>query len=280
MGHGCLAHQVCHLLPAASTLIMAAKLAQQHSWAVARRQRQQPEVLMILHAAIGCQHILLSVTASNGPAYCPTGLQVVRQATLEDDLWVVTARALQGCCLELLQLICSFVACVHLQTANSGYTVDAAKTTRKEFEDNMCAMSFMARGVMMQHGMSPLFSWDNNIIQATASLQAMAILAEEQLPLGAYMPDAHKVIEHFFARLKAAVQLRCYQLGSTVKMSPQLAQQIVQECFYQMPQQSIAADVKGLPLTYAVIAQNGPFVWEDGTQHTGVAGAWAPKKYR
>lgn len=171
-------------------------------------------------------------------------------------------------------------AVVALQTANSNYTVDAAKTTRKEFEDNMRVMAILARFKMQQYGLSPLFSWDNNIIQATASLQGMGISPGEQLPLGAYMPDAHKVIEHFFARLKAAVQLRCYQLGSTVQMSPQLAQQIVKECFVQMPQQAIAADVKSLPLTYAVIAHNGPFIWVDGTQHTGVDGAWPPKKHR
>jgi hypothetical protein len=167
-----------------------------------------------------------------------------------------------------------------MQTKNSDYKKDAAKTTCKEFEDNMRVLAAWARLAMLPFGVSPLFSWDNNIIQATASLQSMGILPCEQLPLGNYMPDAHKVIEHAFARLKAAVRLRCYQLGSTVQMSPQLAQQIVTECFFQMPQQAIAADVRSLPLTYAVISQNGPFTWVDGTQHIGVAGAWPPKKYR
>ena len=163
---------------------------------------------------------------------------------------------------------------------SSGYTVDASKTTRLEFEHNVGFIAFIARQLMRQFGLTPLFSWDNNRIQATADLQLMGIHPWEQLPLGAYMPDAHKVIEHTFARLKAAVELRMYQLGSSVQMTPQLAQQIVAECFHQLPQQSIAADVMSLPLTYAVIANNGPFIWEDGTQHIGVAGAWPPKKYR
>ena len=174
------------------------------------------------------------------------------------------------------------IACLlpAMQTVNSGYTVNASKTTRQEFEDNMRLMANIARIRMAQLGLSPIFSWDNNVIQATASLQQIGILPNEQLPLGAYMPDAHQVIEHTFARLKAAVQLRLYQLGSTVQVTPQLAQQIVSECFWQLPQQHIAADVRSLPLTYAVIANNGPFQWLDGSVHVGVAGQWPPKKYR
>jgi uncharacterized membrane protein len=218
------------------------------------------------------QDILLGVTASHWSAthvvgYAPPPVQLVELLC-----------AAQGIQLEGLQLKCSLVAC--MQTKCQGKLRAAQKTTRKEFEDIMLIAQQAARARLAALGLSPFFSWDNNRIQATANLANMGILPHEKVPLAPYMPDAHKVIEHTFARIKAEVKDAVYLLGPDTVMTPALAQSIVYARFWQQQQATIRADVDSLPLTYAAIARQGQFTWLDGSKHTGVAGNWPAKKYR
>lgn len=138
----------------------------------------------------------------------------------------------------------------------------------------------IATAALARHGLQPLFSWDNNKIQANADLTAMGLQPHQKLPLAPYMPDAHKVIEHLFARLKTMVLQQLYLFPNGTIITPDFAQELVWRCFWAQPTAAIAADVASLPLTYAVIAADRPFQWVDGSSHTGVAGAWPPKKYR
>ena len=123
-------------------------------------------------------------------------------------------------------------------------------------------------------------SWDNNNIHKIADFGRMSVLPHEKLPLAEYMPDGHKVIEHFFARLKSKIMEEVYRMGS--ELTAASAQQLVLNACFQSSQQAIYKDVQSLPLTYKVIAttKGHQFLDATGKVHTGSGGDWPAKTYR
>jgi hypothetical protein len=164
----------------------------------------------------------------------------------------------------------------------SGGQTDAKRTTRQEFIDIMQKLIPLARAAMAAYGLQARFSYDNNKIQQTAGMRSMGMLPEERVPLGEYMPDCHKVIEHTFGQLKPEVNRELYKRGHN-NLTAQAAQQLVKDCFFGMTQEDkkrkqerIAADVKSLPLTYFVVSriENVLELGPDGSYHRGTGGDW------
>jgi hypothetical protein len=170
---------------------------------------------------------------------------------------------------------------LYLQTKASGYQNPAKGTTTREFQDIMKIFVPDATARMQKYGLKPLFSWDNNRIQASASLRAMGLREEQKVPLPAYSPDMHKVIEHVFAHVKRAVQDALKQ-SRTRPLDADDARQLVEVCFRGATTESIMRDVLSLRETYFVIAHAKGItaVGLDGEQHTGVGGDWPPNRYR
>lgn len=150
-----------------------------------------------------------------------------------------------------------------------------------EFEHIMKLLVQQAKAAMLPTGLTPLFSWDNNKIQKTASLTAMGLTAEQVLSLPNYSPDMHKAIEHAFAQLKHSVQQQLLQPQATALTARQ-AQQLVEQCFFAISKVGIFKDVCSLPNTYFVIAGDegvtaqGP----DGLHHVCSGGNWPARQYR
>lgn len=178
----------------------------------------------------------------------------------------------------------SMLPFLHMQTVGSGFTEDAKSTTREEFTDNMKILVAMARQQLGALGLQPLFSYDNNKIQATASLYQMGLSRGEKVPLARYMPDGHRVIENVFAWLKPAVHKSLYGGGRLAigAVTPAEAREVVHNCFKAYPTAAVQKNVHDLPVTYHVISQprdsytQGP----DGLFHIGTGGDWTPKEYR
>ena len=168
-----------------------------------------------------------------------------------------------------------------LQTVKSKFTKDAKTTTREEFEDNVRMFWTVAKGVIARFGpLQAYVSWDNNKIQKTANLDRMGVLPHEKLPLAEYMPDGHKIIEHFFARLKGKVMEEVYKRATD--LTPGSAQQLVLDAFFHSSTKAIYKDVLSLPLTYRVIAtpKGSQFLDAKGRVHTGSGGDWPAKACR
>lgn len=133
-------------------------------------------------------------------------------------------------------------------------------------------------------GLTPLFSYDNNRLQAGASYAKMGMDPKEHIPLASYMPDGHKVIEHFFNRFKAALWNSLYEEGPV--LSGEELQERVLKIWGQMhtPEHiaHIQKDVDSLPLTYEIIATPAgtQFTGPDGQIHEGVGGDWARRAHR
>jgi hypothetical protein len=127
----------------------------------------------------------------------------------------------------------------------------------------------------------PVYSWDNNKIFKTASLQRMGLEERHKLPLSEYSPDMHKAIEHPFHILKHKVQEQLLQ-PRLHPITTHEAQQLVIDCFMSISKDSIAKDVASLPVTYHVIAGDKGVVslGPDGEYHTCSGGDWPARRYR
>jgi hypothetical protein len=130
-------------------------------------------------------------------------------------------------------------------------------------------------------GQKPLFSWDNNSIFKSASLQNMGLQPWDKVALSEYSPDLHKPIEHAFAQLKHTVQEQLLQPRSQ-PLSAAEAQQLVYDSFKAISTDSIKKDVDSLPVTYHVVAGEKGVVSQgpDGCYHVCSGGDWPARQYR
>lgn len=151
----------------------------------------------------------------------------------------------------------------------------AKGTTQEEFEDCMWYIQAKARKELGKHGLTPLFSYDNNRIQAGASFERMGISLEEKVPLAPYMPDAHRVIEHTFHNLKRMLWDSIYHQG--IEATGLALQLRMMEVFKSIPAEWIARDCAKLPLGYEMIAtdKNVLFMSPTGHEYAGTGGDWA-----
>lgn len=132
----------------------------------------------------------------------------------------------------------------------------------------------------MSHSLEPLFSYDNSGQQKHANHANMYMAPYEHVPLAAYMPDGHKVIEHTFNRLKSALWNSIYEEGAI--LTGEELQDRVERLFKAMPIAHFTKDAESLPVTYQHIATDKGvlFTGADGLQHEGTGGDWAPDAYR
>ncbi len=164
-----------------------------------------------------------------------------------------------------------------MQTIASGFTEFARKTTREEFIDYMQKLVPLAKAAMAARGLPARFSYDNNRIQATATKRQLGLQRGEKVPLGNYMPDCHKVVEHVFAQLKPMVTKELYATTGLLNLTSSEAQNIVERCFFRdIKQEGIYKDGMTLPVTYFVVMtdEDRMEVGPDGLYHRGSGGNW------
>lgn len=157
----------------------------------------------------------------------------------------------------------------------------ARRTTTAEFEMLMQVMQMYARVKLFQsHGLNALFSWDNAGHQSVADLASMRLCSWEHVPLAAYMPDGHKVIEHTFNRLKGALWNSIAEEGPITTGAE--AQDRIERLFFEMPPEHFLRDAGDLPLTYQYIATDAGvhFTGPENLDHVGVGGDWAPTTHQ
>lgn len=183
--------------------------------------------------------------------------------------------------LDNLSCVCHVLSLLDMQTKASRYTKEAQSTTTEEFQDIMKVLVNYTQEAMKDSGFEPMYSWDNNKIQAVANLQVMGITQEDKLPLSKYSPDLHKVIEHAFAQLKNRVRHALLQPCATA-MTPAQAQRLVGSCFQSIPTEAIFADVCSLPTTYLVVSggQGEVKLGADQQYHVCSGGDWPERQYR
>jgi hypothetical protein len=130
-------------------------------------------------------------------------------------------------------------------------------------------------------GQMPQFSWDNNSIFKSASLERMGLQPQDKVALSEYSPDLHKPIEHAFAQLKHTVQEQLLQPRSQ-PLSAEEAQQLVYDSFKAISTVSIQKDVSSLPVTCHVVAGDKGVVSQgpDGGYHVCSGGDWPARQYR
>lgn len=195
---------------------------------------------------------------------------------LNGSVWDIAAPA------DTSSVLPRLVVASHLQTIKGNKI--AKGTTKEEFTDIMKKLVQVAREELakVDPNLTPIFSYDNNKIQADAKLQDMGITPEEKLELPTYSPDMHKVIEHVFGILKGQLQAEMLRTNPS-KLSARKAQRMVRAYFMGgISKESIQADVKSLPVTWHIIStpegveELGP----DGHMHKGTGGEWADTRHR
>lgn len=152
--------------------------------------------------------------------------------------------------------------------------------TKEEGLDHLsCILNQLeAKGIPKQE---MYLSWDNAHANPTAAdLLHIGVDPTKRLPLSAYSPDIHKVIEHFFHRLKVA--FREARLHYPQITTAREAAQLLRMLASNMPQEHIEKDAETLKLTYQIIATDKgvKFTGADGKEHVGTGGDWAPRRYR
>lgn len=179
---------------------------------------------------------------------------------------------------SMLLTLAVAMACFFLQTKDGKR--EARGTTQEEFEDIMAILVRQARERLAGYGLTPLFSYDNNKIQAGARFDRMGFSPNDKVPLAPYMPDAHKVIEHAFHQLKTLLWNSIYEHG--IVASGRALQDRVQQLFFQISKESIQKDVHDLPLTYKIISteKHHIFIEPNGHEYAGTGGDWAPRSHR
>lgn len=198
------------------------------------------------------------------------------KAQLNGSVWDMAAPADPSSILPRL-LVAS-----HLQTIRGNKI--AKGTTKEEFTDIMKKLVQVAREELakVDPNLTPIFSYDNNKIQADAKLEAMGITPEEKLELPTYSPDMHKVIEHVFGVLKGQLQAEMLK-NNPSKLSTSTAQYMVKAYFMDgIHKESIQADVDSLPVTWHIIStpEGVEAVGPDGKVYRGTGGEWADTRHR
>lgn len=160
----------------------------------------------------------------------------------------------------------------------------AKSTTKEEFTDVMKVLVEYSHKLLKQvdENLQPLFSYDNNRIQAYANMESMGISPEERLVLPPWSPDMHKVIEHTFAQLKAHLQADMLTYNPA-RLTAHMAHQKVLFGFMNgISKEGIRKDVESMPATWHIISspagvlRQGP----DGRYYMGTGGEWADTGHR
>lgn len=157
----------------------------------------------------------------------------------------------------------------------------ARGTTTDEFEMMMRALLMLCRTKLFQsYGLDALFSFDNSGPQKWAEFPKMCMYPAEKVPLAAYMPDGHKVIEHTFHRLKQDLWNSLLGPEGPIHTGVEL-QDRVERLFFAQPQAHFKRDGEDLPLTYHYIATDKGvhFTGPDNLEHVGTGGDWAPSAH-
>lgn len=178
-------------------------------------------------------------------------------------------------------MLCDALVLLNLQTRRDK-NKKAKAMTKEEFTDIMGLLVRQAREDLQRKcGLEPIFSYDNNSVQANAKLAAMNLAEENKLELPPWSPDMHKVIEHVFAVLKGKVQARLLKLNPKC-LTPAQARDLVEECFFEITTQGIRADIESMPITWHIISTEEGLLSQgpDGRIYKGAGGGWAPTGHR
>jgi transposase len=128
----------------------------------------------------------------------------------------------------------------------------------------------------------PLYIYDNVSSQAGAPMSEAGLKHHQHVKTPPHSPDFNKPIEHSWNQVKRKLLSMIYE-GYDVVMTPQLAQQWVQEAFFSITQDSVERDVKSLMDTWAIIkAPLGTWVTTSkGHEIQGAEGDYPPSaEYR
>lgn len=130
-------------------------------------------------------------------------------------------------------------------------------------------------------------SFDNAKIHNSNTVQLPA--GVRRIPLSAYSPDIHKVIEHCFGRMKPHLYEKvgdaCYLKGKPRLTNNELRPLVNESLKYATQQEWVAADVRSLRLTLEIIRtpKDQRFMFQHGSQFVelvGSGGGWPKKGYR
>lgn len=162
----------------------------------------------------------------------------------------------------------------------------ASALTREEFVDTFkllhdkCTQELRKR--TGDPTIEPLYIYDNVPSQKGAKMLDLGLKSKQHVETPPHSPDFNKPIEHSWNQVKRKLLNRIYQ-GYDVVMTPQLAQQWVQEAFFSITQDSVERDVKSLMDTWAIIqAPLGTWVkTSKGHEIQGAGGDYPPSaEYR
>lgn len=175
----------------------------------------------------------------------------------------------------------------------AGTSIEAAETTREEFEDNMFHIIKAWRSKVDEE--VPFFlSFDNNSIQATAEIDTLrhpdtgeeiTLAPGKKLDLPAYSHDLNRPVEHLFGTVKHMAREELYANWAHYKDARQL-QGMVYRLFHNLPvyglKGHVAADVYGLPQLWQILSTPAGILFADdrGKVHVGTGGEYPNADYR
>ncbi len=169
---------------------------------------------------------------------------------------------------------------------------DAKETTRQEFEHNMYYI--IKNWNEKTKGAKYYLSFDNNSIQATADLSALANpnnpsevirLADngQQLPLPGYSHDLNRPIEHLFGTVKHIIRCQLYEDWEHYNNARKL-QTLAYQVFHNLAvyglKDHVKDDVAGLPTLWQILSTPEGVSFSDGKGrvHVGTGGNY-PNAY-
>lgn len=186
---------------------------------------------------------------------------------------------------------CHVCCCCHLQCKTRSSKKkkqrkprQAKSTTQKEFEDVMNILVQEAKKELEKKGIPASevrFQYDNNRIQATASLEHMGMDEASKVHLPKYSPDLAKAIEHVFAQLKPAIMKQLSKL-SPGELTAAKAQKVAEQCFKALNPKHIQKDISDLPTLWRVVAADKGVEVPCGRGRFwyGTEGAYPPRELR
>lgn len=139
----------------------------------------------------------------------------------------------------------------------------------------------------------PVLSYDNVKIQTLVNVSHLQYAQGEEgrgvisldkhlnkVDLPTYSPDMNRAIEHVFGIVKPRVRGAIYSAERDFSKGGEL-QKVVWDIFHELPQGSVQADTRGLPLLWRVLSTPEGVVFEDppGHRHVGTGGGYPPARY-
>jgi len=180
-----------------------------------------------------------------------------------------------GCQRQLLNFVqtqCAWHRSAPLQTKKKGSL--AASMTKEEFEHMLELIQGELDTMFCEDdGVEWRFSWDNASAHLTDKQLPAWLSADMKWYLPKYSPDMHKVIEHFFHRLKKDFLREVAQRKT--RLTPEAAQSLLRRVAMAMPKEHIAKDVRSLKYTYQAIAADlGKVMLSNGRVILGSGGGY------